>query len=181
MRLLHRGHDAFLSATVRKTAIAFGIAAVLAAAGAGVLPSLTTSTQPVLQDRDISVKVEAAAGTSLREMTRLTGRMTEELRSLPGVAGVAAQVGRAVTSDTAAGVDEAGVWVTVAPGAPYEATLTSIDKTVAAYPGLHTSVATYAADRTNEVLKGSADPVVVRVFGTDDQQLAARAADVKKL
>ncbi|TMK43768.1 MAG: efflux RND transporter permease subunit, partial [Actinobacteria bacterium] len=128
-----------------------------------------------------SVKVEAAAGTSLPEMTRLTGRMAEELKSLPGVARVAAQVGRAVTSDTAAGVDEAGVWVTIAPKAPYEATLTSIDKTVAAYPGLRTSVATYASDRTNEVLKGSPDPLVVRVYGTEDQQLAAKAADVKNL
>ena len=181
MRLLHKAHDTFLSATVRKSAFAFGIVAVLVAAGAATLPGLTTSTQPVLQDRDISVKVEAAAGTSLPEMTRLTGRMAEELKSLPGVAGVAAQVGRAVTSDTAAGVDEAGVWVTIAPRAPYEATLTSIGNTVAAYPGLRTSVATYAADRTNEVLRGSADPVVVRVYGTEDQALAAKAAEVKNL
>ena len=86
-----------------------------------------------------------------------------------------------MTSDTAAGVDEAGLWVTIARRAPYEATLTSIDKTVAAYPGLHTSIATYASDRTNEVLKGSSDPVVVRVFGTEDQALAAKAADVKNL
>src|SRR5205807_5235557 len=34
---------------------------------------------------------------------------------------------------------------------------------------------------TNEVLKGSPDPLVVRVYGTEDQQLAAKAADVKNL
>ncbi|MEA2589992.1 MAG: hypothetical protein QOH66_2919 [Actinomycetota bacterium] len=181
LRALHKVHDNFLSATVRNVGIGFGVALVLVVVGAAVLPGLTTSTQPVLQDRDISVTVQAAAGTSLPETTRLTRRMTDELKSVPGVASVAAQVGRAVASDTSAGVDQAGVWVTIAALAPYEATLSSIEKTVAGYPGLHTTVATYAANRTNEVLKGSAEPVVVRVFGTEDDVLAAKAADVKTM
>src|SRR5256714_1080728 len=181
LRALHKVHDKFLSATVRKVGIGFGVALVLVVVGAAVLPGLTTSTQPVLRDRDISVTVQAAAGTSLPETTRLTRRMTDEIKSVPGVASVAAQVGRAVASDTSAGVDHAGVWVTIGAKAPYEATLSSIEKTVAGYPGLHTSVATYAANRTNEVLKGSVEPVVVRVFGTEDNVLAAKAADVKSM
>jgi Cu/Ag efflux pump CusA len=181
LRAVHMVHDKFLSATVRKVGFGLGVALVLVVIGAAVVPGLTTSTQPVLQDRDISVTVQAAAGTSLPETTRLTRRMSDELKSVPGVAGVAAQVGRAVASDTSAGVDQAGVWVTIAPKAPYEATLASIERTVAGYPGLHTSVATYAANRTNEVLKASGEPVVVRVFGTEDKVLQAKAADVKNM
>ena len=126
-------------------------------------------------------KFAALAGTSLPETTRLTRRMTDELKSIPGVAGVAAQVGRAVASDSSAGVDQAGVWVTIAARAPYEATLAAVEKTVSGYPGLHTTVATYASNRTNEVLKGSADPVVVRIFGTEDAVLQSKAADVKTM
>jgi Cu/Ag efflux pump CusA len=181
LRAMHKLHDRLISATVAKTGVVLGAAVVLVVIGAAVLPGLTTATQPVLQDRDISVKVEAAAGTSLPEMTRLTRRMTDELKSLPGVAGVAAQVGRAVSSDTAAGVDEAGIFVTIGAKAPYAATLASIDRTAAGFPGLRTSVATYATDRTNDILKGSTAPVVVRLFGTQDSVLAAKAADVQKM
>lgn len=181
LRAVHKVHDRFLSATVRKVGIGLGVAVVLVVVGAAVVPGLTTSTQPVLQDRDISATVQAAAGTSLPETTRLTRRMTDELKSVPGVAGVAAQVGRAVASDTSAGVDQAGIWVTIGAKAPYEATLALIEKTVAGYPGLHTGVATYAANRTNEVLRASAEPVVVRVFGTEDSVLAAKATDVKNM
>jgi Cu/Ag efflux pump CusA len=181
LRVLHAAHDKLLSATVRRVGIGLGIAAVLAAVGAAVVPGLTTATQPVLQDRDISVTADAAPGTSLPEMTRLTQRMTDELRSLPGVAGATGQVGRAVASDSSAGVDQAGVWVTIAPKAPYQATLASIEATVAGYPGLHTSVATYASNRTGEVLKGSTDPVVVRIFGTDDSTLMAAAGGVRNM
>ena len=115
---------------------------MLVVVGAAFLPGLTMSTQPVLQDRDISVTVQAVSGTSLPETTRLTRRMTDELKSIQGVAGVAAQVGRAVASDSSAGVDQAGVWVTIAARAPYEATLAAVEKIVSGYPGLHTTVAT---------------------------------------
>jgi len=181
LRVLHKAHDKFLSATVRKVGVGLGVALVLAAVGAAVLPGLRMSTQPVLQDRDISVTVQAASGTSLPETTRLTRRMTDELKTIQGVAGVAAQVGRAVASDSSAGVDQAGIWVTIAAKAPYEPTLAAIEKTASGYPGLHTTVATYASNRTNEVLKGSAQPVVVRVFGTEDAVLQSKAADVKTM
>jgi Cu/Ag efflux pump CusA len=178
---LRRLHDRVLSRMLPGAGMAIAAGAVMLAAAAVVLPGLRASTAPVLKDRDVSIHVEAVAGTSLPEMTRLTDRMTAELRSLKGVSNVGAQVGRAVTSDTARGVDAAGVWATIDRSAPYDPTLASIRTTVAGYPGLHTSVATYETDRTGEVLTGSADPVVVRVYGTDYQLLQAKAADVKNL
>jgi Cu/Ag efflux pump CusA len=136
---------------------------------------------PALQDRDVSIHVGAAAGTSLPEMTRLVARMTSELRALPGVSNAGAQIGRAVMSDSSANPDAANVWVTIGRTAPYAATVASIRSTVAGYPGLRTSVANYSTDRTNEVLAGSADPVVVRIYGTDYGVLQSKAGQVKAL
>ncbi|GAC1363916.1 MAG: hypothetical protein NVSMB32_05920 [Actinomycetota bacterium] len=146
-----------------------------------MLPGLKTSPQPALKDRDILVHLEATAGTSLPEMTRITQRLSNELRTTSGVGNVGAQVGRAVTSDTTRGVDAAEIWITMKPASPYDATVAAIHRTASGYPGLRATVATYGADQTQQVLTGRDEPVVVRIYGTNYPLLQSKAAEVQSV
>ena len=49
----------------------------------------------------------------------------------------------------------------------YDATLASVQGVVEGCPGLRRDVQTYLKERIREVLTGSSDAIVVRIFGPD--------------
>ena len=157
-----------------------GLALLLGLVVAG-LPSLRSgSLLPGLEDRNVLVRFEAAAGTSLAEMDRITGIAAAELRGLPGVSSVGTHVGRAVGADEVVDVDASEVWLTVADEADYDATLEDVRVAVASYPGLRGTVRTYADDRVTEVSASTGDNLVVRVTGENYEMLQATAEDVQE-
>src|SRR5215471_13615712 len=73
---------------------AWALAGVLAVAALAVIPQVGRgSLLPQLQDRNLLLRVEAAPGTSLPEMDRITARAGNELRALPGVRSIGTHVG----------------------------------------------------------------------------------------
>jgi Cu/Ag efflux pump CusA len=173
------GYDRVGGMVGRVVPAVLGLAVLLAFVVAG-LPSLRSgSLLPGLEDRNVLVRFEAAAGTSLAEMDRITGIAAGELRELPGVSAVGTHVGRAVGADEVVDVDASEVWVTVADDADYDATLDGVRAAVAGYPGLRGTVRTYADDRLTEVSASTGDDLVVRVTGEDYATLQATAEDVK--
>ena len=68
-------------------------------------------------------------------MTRVSGRMSSELRALPGVASVGGHAGRAVTSDQLGDVNNGELWLTLDGSANYQSVRDSIDRGRAAVPG----------------------------------------------
>ena len=109
------------------------------------------SLLPDLEDRNVLVRFEAAAGTSLAEMDRITGIAAAELRDLPGVSSVGTHVGRAVGADEVVDVDASEVWLTVADDADYDETLDGRPRRRSrGYPGLRSTVRTYADDRVTD-------------------------------
>ena len=97
------------------------------------LPSLGSGFAAAgLEDRNVLVRLEAAAGTSLAEMDRITGIAASELRELSGVASVGTHVGRAVGADEVVDVDASEIWLTVADDADYDETLAGVRAAVAA-------------------------------------------------
>ncbi|MDP9391943.1 MAG: efflux RND transporter permease subunit [Actinomycetota bacterium] len=154
-----------------------GLAALLVAG----LPSLRSgSLLPDLEDRNVLIRFEAAAGTSLAEMDRITGIAAAELRGLPGVSSVGTHVGRAVGSDEVVDVDASEVWLTVDEDADYSSTLAAVRSAVRGYPGLRTAVRTYADDRVTAVSASTGDDLVVRVSGEDYATLQATAETVSE-
>jgi Cu/Ag efflux pump CusA len=152
---------------------------VLAALLAIGLPALGSGTLlPQLEDRNVLVRLEAAPGTSLAEMDRVTGLAAAELAGLGGVESVAMHVGRAVGADEVVDVDAGEIWLTIADDADYGNTLADVRATVAAYPGLHSTVSTYADDRISAVSASTGDDLVVRVTGADYATLQRTAEDV---
>lgn len=136
---------------------------------------------PTLQDRNVLVRVQGAPGTSLTEMNRITSSVAAEMRAAPGIESAGAHVGRAITSDEIVDVNAGEIWLTVAPDADYAATLAGLRDIAAGYPGLHTSVRTYAEDRVAAAQDKIGDELVVRVYGADLSTLRDTASDVASM
>jgi Cu/Ag efflux pump CusA len=182
-RWIRAGADRLTTPAIGKpglVASGAGILAVAAILVAWLAPS--GPVLPTLQDRNVLVRVQGAPGTSLPEMNRVTASVAAEMREAPGIESAGAHVGRAITSDEIVDVDAGEVWLTVAPNADYQETLAGIREIAAGYPGIHTSVRTYAEDRVaaaRDQVVG--DQVVVRVFGSDLATLQDTADDVSRM
>jgi len=159
---------------------AYRTVAILLAVGFAAIPQLDgRSLVPSLQDRNLLIHWEAAPGTSLPEMTRITTAATRELRSIPGVRDVGAHVGRAVTSDQVVDVNSGEMWVSMADSADYDSTVEMIGQVLHGYPGLRSDLQTYPQDRVREAQSGTSDPLVVRLYGQDLDVLRSKAEEVR--
>ncbi len=113
-------------------------------------------------------------------MSRISGLISRELQSLPGIIDVGAHVGRAIQGDQAVNVNSAELWVGIDPAADYDATVASVQKVVNAYPGLHHTVQTYLNERSSRILAKADNGLVVRVFGDTTDVLRKTAENVKQ-
>jgi Cu/Ag efflux pump CusA len=180
-RWVHRGYDRVAGRSVGRGLTAVLTLAVLAALVLAGVPQLRSgSLLPQLEDRNVLVRLEAAAGTSLAEMDRITWLAAAELRDVSGVVSVGTHVGRAVGADEVVDVDAGEIWLTVDEDADYAETLAGVRSVVRAYPGLRSEVRSYADDRLAAVSASTGDALVVRVFGEDYATLQETAEEVRQ-
>ena len=179
---LRARYATLLSAIVRRAGAAIAVATVATVAVVVVFvaaaPGLGRSLVPQLQERDILIRMDGAPGTSRLEMNRIVGRAGAELRALPGIDNVGAQVGRAITSDTIGDTNDAEIWVSMDPAADYDTTMDAIHEVVDGYPGLDRSVSTYSSERIAAVLASPEDDFTIRLYGQDPAVLRAQADQV---
>lgn len=180
LRALAPWYDRALSRFVRTPRPALLSLAAVLVAGAAVLPLLGHALRPSFKDRELLVHWDATPSTSLPEMRRITTRAVDELRSVPGVSDVGAHVGRAVSGDQAVGTGSGEMWLRIAPSADYDATLTSIRKVVAGYPGVRGRVLTYESERSRGVFAPADDGLTVRLYGQDLGVLQRKAEQLRQ-
>jgi len=181
VRWLQRGYDRTFSGIVRRPRWAYAAVGVVVLTGLAALPFLERSSSVRLKETDLLVHWDAAPGTSLPEMNRVTAQAVRELGSLPGVRDVSAHVGRAVNADQVVGINSGEIWVNVDPSADYEATIASIEQVLAGYPGLSYDVLTYLEERITDVLQGTDEDLVVRIYGENSEVLRSKAEEVRAL
>jgi CzcA family heavy metal efflux pump len=178
---LGRRYDRGLPGHLRRPRRAYAAVAVLVVAGLAVLPQLRSHpVLPTLQDRNVLVQFEATPGTSLTELNRITARAGAQLRALPGIRDLAVHSGRAVASDRVVNVNSGELWLRIDDSADRAATVAAVQRVVDGYPGLRSTVVDYQQDRVRAAQAGRDHPVVVRVYGQDLTQLAAKAEDVRR-
>ncbi|MCD2442925.1 efflux RND transporter permease subunit [Agromyces sp. SYSU K20354] len=157
------------------------VAVVLGVLALGTIP-LTTTDAPVLAsvpDRTILVEWNSVAGTSNDEMSRITARAADELRTLAGVAAVGGHVGRAITSDTESDVSGSEMWVTLEDGADYAAVKEDVQQVIDGYPGLANRVMSYPERQVERVRAAQERDFQVRVYGIDIDILREKAAELQ--
>lgn len=179
-RWLQRGYNTLLAKTLNKPKAAYATVGVLVMAGALIWPQLGQSLLPDFKERDFLMHWLTKPGTSWPEMDRITIQASKELRSIPGVQNFGAHIGQALIMDEVVGMYFGENWISVDPAVDYDKTLAKIQETVDGYPGLYRDVQTYLKERIREVLTGSSDAIVVRIYGYDLDLLTQKAAEVKE-
>jgi CzcA family heavy metal efflux pump len=179
VRLLQNAYAAALSRIIHRPRVAYVAVGALLVAAAAAVPFLSQSLLPTFKEGELLVRWDGPPGTSLPEMSRITALASRELRSVPGVRNVGAHVGRAVTGDQVVGANSGELWVSIDPGADYDATVSSIHRVLDGYPGLSRDVQTYSQARVREILAGTDEDVVVRLYGENLKVLATQAEKLR--
>ena len=118
-------------------------------------------------------------GTSHPEMDRITIQGSRELRSIPGVRNFGAHIGQALIMDEVVGIYFGENWISVDPNVDYDETVAKIQEVVDGYPGLYRDVQTYLKERIREVLTGSGEAIVIRIYGPELEVLRSKADEVR--
>jgi Cu/Ag efflux pump CusA len=181
VRWLQRAYEGFLSRIVYRPRFAYGTVGAVVVAGLVVLPFLGQSMLPDFKERDFLMHWLTKPGTSHPEMVRITTQGSQELRSIEGVRNFGAHIGQAMAADEVVGMYFGENWISVDPSADYDETVASIQGVVDGYPGLFRDVLTYLKERIREVLTGSSDAIVVRIYGPDLETLRAKADEVETI
>ena len=177
---LQRGYDKMLSAVMRAPRSAIVAAALTSLAGFVIWPFLGQALLPSFKERDFLMHWVIKPGSSHGEMYRITQASSVELRSIPGVRNFGAHIGRAEAADEVVGMNFTENWISVDLNADYKGTLAKIEEVVDGYPGIYRDVQTYLKERIKEVLTGSSESIVVRIFGPDLKELRSVAELVKQ-
>ena len=177
--------------------------ALLVAAACGllavaILPFIKTGVTPTFQDRNVVVRLQGQPDVSNDAMRQHATDLGNTIRSIPGITGVGATVGRAITGDRVVNVNSSDVWVSIAADADYKPTLASIENAARQVPGATAEVVPYSTQEMRDVgslhtgantvtgsgldvLTGLSTPIAVRVYGQDPAILAAEAAKVQQM
>jgi CzcA family heavy metal efflux pump len=180
VRWLQARYQRVLGRTVRRPRPAYAVVAATILAGLAVWPLLGQSLLPSFKERDFLMHWVTAPGTSHPEMVRITNQAAQELQAIPGVRNFGAHIGRAVAADEVVGINFTENWISVDPAADYDRTVGAVREAVDGYPGLYRDVQTYLQERVKEVLTGSSDSIVVRIFGPDMAVLRQKAEEVRQ-
>ncbi len=171
-------YRALLRPLLRVPWVAAGVA-VLLLVGTGILiPRLGEDFMPRFKERDFLMHWVEKPGTSIEAMARITERVSEELRAIPGVRNFGAHIGRAEVADEVVGPNFTELWISLDPDCDYDETVAKIERVIDGYPGLYRDLLTYLKERIKEVLSGTSASLVVRIKGPDLATLRTQAHSV---
>ncbi len=175
---LHAGYQWLLARVIRTPRPAFVAVALISVLGFAVVPHLGQELFPDFKENDFLMHWVTRPGTSLPEERRIVTAAAKELRTVPGVRNFGSHIGQALLSDEVGGADFGENWISIDPKADYDKTVGEVEEVVDGYPGLFRNVETYLNERIEEVLTGSGEAIVVRIFGQDLATLRAKADEV---
>jgi CzcA family heavy metal efflux pump len=179
-RILQDAYGRLLARIIRTARPAFAMVGGISLAGVVVASQLGQSLLPDFKERDFLMHWVTAPGTSHPEEVRISTAACIELRQIPGVRNCGSHIGQAFLADEVVGIDFGENWISVDPSVDYDATLAAVQEVVDGYPGLRRDVQTYLKERIREVLTGSSEAIVVRIFGPDLEVLRTKAAEVEE-
>ena len=180
LRVLKRGYGAILARVIRRPSPAIVTAAACLLAGLLIFPTLGSSLLPNFKERDFLMHWLTQPGTGVDEEQRVSIRGCKDLREIPGVRNCGSHIGQALLSDEVHGVDFGENWISVDPDVDYDRTLAAVHRTVEGYPGIYRDVQTYLRERIKEVLTGTSESIVVRIFGPDLDVMRERADEIER-
>jgi len=90
------GYESIVGWLAGRAPLAYTAALALTVLALAILPRLDLTLLPAFKERDLLIELTSIPGTSQPEMSRISGRIADELRTIHGVRSVAAHIGRDV-------------------------------------------------------------------------------------
>ena len=178
---LQRGYERALRQVAQRPRLVYTLVALLLVAGLATVPFLRQDQLlPSFREPYLTVRLDAAPGTSLPAMNEIARQASSELRAVSGVRNVAAHVGRAVFGDLIADVNTAQLWVSLDPAANYDATVAAIQQKMAGYSEMDPKVGTYMQQVLGNAQTSASDGITVRAYGDDYQALREISENLKQ-
>ena len=179
-RWLKEGYRKLLGFISRWPRAVIAVALVMVAGALTRLPTGEGDLLPQFREGHFVLQVFAAPGTSLLEMLRIGGEISEALLKKPGIDTVEQQVGRAELGEDPWGPHRSEFHVELKPlsGHEQKEMQDEIRELLDKIPGIQYEVTTFLGDRIGETISGEVEPVVVNVFGEDLDVLDAKAQEV---
>ena len=152
----------------------------LSRAGTGFLPEFNEGA--------LTIEIVTEPGTSLDESARLARLVDEALMRQPEVVAFGRRTGRAEEDEHVQGVEGSEVDLTLDMQAPArlglpvrsrEALLESLRASLAAVPGVQTSIGQPISHRIDHMLSGTRSGIAVKIFGHDLAALRTAGAQVR--
>ncbi len=178
VRWLQRGYTAVLRRIATRPRPVYAVTALVTLVGLLVGAGLGQSLFPAFQERDFLMHWVGVPSTSDAETVRTTTAVSNEVRAIPGVRSFGAHIGQALLGEEVFGVNFGENWISLEPDADYVEVREQIDAVAAKYPGLFAEVQTYLDERVEEVLTGGKEPIIVRVYGEDLEQLRDKSEEI---
>jgi CzcA family heavy metal efflux pump len=179
VRWLKRAYGAALAVVLRRQWPVYAAVALLALAGLFFVRGFGENLYPAFKERDFLSHWITTPGTSHPEERRIVTQASRQMKAIPGVSSFGSHIGQAFLAEEIVGANFGENWISVDRNADYDRTLERIEAEVDAHPGLYHDVQTYLRERIDEVLAGAAEPIVVRVFGSDIKELKRQADRVR--
>src|SRR5436190_1971323 len=179
VRWLHKIYAPVLSRIIRRPGPVFATTVLVMLVGIAIIPFLGESLFPEFKERDFLSHCITKPGTSVAEERRVVTQISNEVRAIPGVRNFGTHIGMALLADEVCGVNFGENWLSIEPDADYEETLGKIKEVVYSHPGVFRNVETYLNERIDEVLTGTSETFVVRIFGPNLKEIHAKADDVQ--
>jgi CzcA family heavy metal efflux pump len=179
IRWLRGGYGGLLRAVLRTPRVAFALVGAALLAGAVVAPQLGQDLFPTFKEQDFLMHWVTKPGTSIAEERRMVTNVSHQLRAVPGVRSFGSHIGQAFQGEEIAGPNFGENWISVDPHADYGDTLRRVHAIADSTPGVYRDVQTYLRERIDEVLTGSTEAIVVRIYGQDLHQLRSTADAVR--
>jgi Cu/Ag efflux pump CusA len=179
VRWLYRIYEPILAQIIHRPASIFIATGAVMIIGFAIIPFLGESLFPEFKERDFLAHCITKPGTSLQVERRVAKQISDEVRAIPGVRNFGTHIGMALLADEVVGVNFGEHWLSIAPDADYDETRKKIEEVVTARPGIFSNVETYLNERINEVLTGTSQTFVVRIFGPDLKVIHSKADEVK--
>jgi CzcA family heavy metal efflux pump len=180
VRWLHRAYERVLTRVLRAPLRVAAVGGLIVLVGLAVLPRLEQSLLPEFKERDFLMHWLTKPGTSLPEERRIVTAAGRDLRAIPGVRSFGSHIGQALLAEEVVGVNFGENWISVDPSVDYDKTVAAIQNVVDSYPGIFSDLLTYFNERVDEVLAGSSNSIVVRIFGQDLDELRSKAEEVRR-
>ncbi len=177
---LQHAYEKVLEPIIRHPRPVFMTTGIVMLIGLSIVPLLGESLFPHFKERDFLIHWITKPGSSVTEEERIVTHLSKQLRAIPGVRNFGSHIGQALLADEINGVNFGENWISVDPSADYDETVAAIEKVVNSYPGLFHNVETYLNERIDEVLSGSSQTFVIRIYGSDLKTLHSKADEIKQ-